>query len=89
MRISWIFRRRDVFLRPLWGYRWGVGRLSDEPERAILEGEVTYDGKPVAHGEIRFIPTRGTKGACLHCGNHRRQVSNPSKGRRSRGNPQG
>ena len=33
------------------------------PEKVIISGVVTYDGKPVANGEVRFYPIEGTKGA--------------------------
>lgn len=32
------------------------------PERVIVSGMVTYEGKPVAEGRIRFVPTKGTAG---------------------------
>lgn len=32
------------------------------PERAKVSGSVTYMGKPIAQGTIRFIPTEDTKG---------------------------
>jgi len=31
------------------------------PERAVVSGSVTYDGKPVDDGMIRFVPAEGTK----------------------------
>ena len=35
---------------------------SSEPERVKVSGNVTYMGKPIAQGSIRFIPTGDTKG---------------------------
>ncbi|MBU4273365.1 MAG: hypothetical protein KKA28_16015 [Planctomycetes bacterium] len=32
------------------------------PPRAVVSGTITYQGKPVETGEIRFIPTKGSKG---------------------------
>jgi hypothetical protein len=40
----------------------GCGRPSDEPVRAVVAGSVAYQQKPVAQGQIRFIPTKGSKG---------------------------
>jgi len=37
------------------------GSLSDEPERVLVSGSVTYAGQPVADGEVRFVPTKGTE----------------------------
>ncbi len=37
------------------------GSLPDEPERVTVSGTVTYDGQPVADGEVRFVPTKGTE----------------------------
>jgi len=37
----------------------GCGR--NGPERVIITGTVTYQGEPLEHGEIRFIPIEGTK----------------------------
>lgn len=34
----------------------------DGPPRAAVEGTVTLDGKPLATGMIRFVPTGGTPG---------------------------
>lgn len=34
------------------------GRL----EKVVLHGAVTYEGKPLPHGQIRFIPLEGTQG---------------------------
>jgi hypothetical protein len=31
-------------------------------EKVVVHGEVTYDGQPVANGQIYFIPAKGTKG---------------------------
>jgi len=38
----------------------GCGRSG--PERVVVVGKVTYRGKPVKAGEIRFIPAKGTSG---------------------------
>jgi hypothetical protein len=35
----------------------GCGK--DGPERAVVRGRVTYQGQPVAHGHIRFLPEEG------------------------------
>lgn len=40
----------------------GCRRLSDEPVRVVVTGSVSYRGKPVAKGEIRFVPTKESKG---------------------------
>jgi hypothetical protein len=34
----------------------------DGPERAAVQGTVTFDGEPVPEGTIKFIPTEGTTG---------------------------
>jgi hypothetical protein len=34
----------------------------DQIRRAIIEGEVTYDGQPIANGQIRFYPAGDTPG---------------------------
>ena len=39
----------------------GCGRGSDI-QRAIVSGHVTYQGKPIPMGIIRFVPDKGTKG---------------------------
>lgn len=36
------------------------GSLSDEPERVLVSGTVSYAGQEIAEGEIRFVPTEGT-----------------------------
>ncbi len=33
-----------------------------EFQRAIVSGRVSYQGRPVADGTIRFVPVKGTKG---------------------------
>lgn len=40
----------------------GCGGLHDEPQRVPVAGQVTYDGRPVADGRIRFEPAGRTKG---------------------------
>ena len=35
---------------------------ANEPERVLVEGKVSYLGRPVVDGQIRFIPNQGTKG---------------------------
>ncbi len=40
----------------------GCGGLPDEPQRVPVKGQVTYDGRPVADGRIRFEPMGRTKG---------------------------
>ena len=40
----------------------GCGAADDGPERAIVTGKVSYDGRPVENGEIRFVPADGTTG---------------------------
>jgi hypothetical protein len=35
---------------------------SNGPARAVVVGKVTYQGEPVADGEIRFTPVKGTTG---------------------------
>jgi hypothetical protein len=39
-----------------------AGCGSDGPARAVVVGKVTYQGQPVADGEIRFTPIKGTTG---------------------------
>jgi hypothetical protein len=34
----------------------------DGLSRVVISGAVTYDGKPVEKGQIRFLPTPGTSG---------------------------
>jgi hypothetical protein len=50
----------------------GCGR--DGPERAAVSGTVTYRGKPVSLGQIRFVPKPGTEapvsGAEIHDGKY-------------------
>jgi hypothetical protein len=39
---------------------WALGCMSDPgPTRYRVSGEVTFDGKPVPHGEILFTPDSG------------------------------
>ena len=38
-----------------------AGCGSSGPERAVVSGEVTYNGQPVEKGTIRFLPTKGTE----------------------------
>jgi hypothetical protein len=38
----------------------GCGR--DGPPRAIVVGKVTYQGQPIADGQIRFTPSKGSTG---------------------------
>ena len=33
----------------------------DGPERVVVTGKVTFQGQPLANGEIRFVPTKGTE----------------------------
>jgi hypothetical protein len=40
----------------------GCGRPSDDPPRVVVSGTVTYRQKPVAQGQIRFVPAKGSKG---------------------------
>uniref|UniRef100_A0A7C2JYU1 Carboxypeptidase regulatory-like domain-containing protein n=1 Tax=Schlesneria paludicola TaxID=360056 RepID=A0A7C2JYU1_9PLAN len=35
---------------------------ADGPERHAVDGAVQFNGRPMARGTIRFIPTAGTKG---------------------------
>jgi hypothetical protein len=39
----------------------GCGK-SDQLQRVLVSGAVTYKGQPVEKGQIRFIPADGTKG---------------------------
>jgi len=39
-----------------------AGCTKSGPERAALEGQVTFDGKPVESGAITLVPTEGTTG---------------------------
>ncbi len=38
-----------------------AGCGSEGPERAIVSGTVSYGGEPIKAGQIRFIPSKGTK----------------------------
>lgn len=38
-----------------------AGCRRDGPERAVVTGRVTYQGKPLAEGQIRFVPARGSE----------------------------
>ncbi len=38
-----------------------IGCGSDGPERVVVTGEVTYQGKPLEKGQIRFEPAPGNK----------------------------
>ena len=39
----------------------GCGQKTDIP-RVVVSGAITYEGKPVEFGRIRFMPTSGTVG---------------------------
>lgn len=39
----------------------GCGQSSDL-DKVVVRGMVTLDGQPIPNGEVRFIPTNGTKG---------------------------
>jgi len=53
----------------------GCGSAEPGPERVIVTGNVTFDGKPVSQGEIWFIPTAGREapqaGAIIKAGQYR------------------
>jgi hypothetical protein len=34
----------------------GCGNRGDGPERAVVSGTVTYNGKPIPEGMVRFVP---------------------------------
>jgi len=38
-----------------------AGCGQDGPERAVVSGTVTYQGKPLEEGQIRFLPVKGTE----------------------------
>lgn len=40
----------------------GCGQSSDL-DKVVVRGTVTLDGQPIPNGELRFIPTGGTKGS--------------------------
>lgn len=40
----------------------GGGCGNSGPQRAVVSGAVSYHGQPVADGEIRFSPNKGTTG---------------------------
>jgi hypothetical protein len=40
----------------------GCGQSSDL-DKVVVRGTVTLDGQPIPNGELRFIPTNGTKGS--------------------------
>lgn len=44
-------------------YTLGCGGTSDKPAQAAVSGTVTFDGKPLLAGTIRFVPVDGTKGS--------------------------
>lgn len=52
----------------------GCGR-NEGPPRAIVVGMVTYDNEPIAQGQIRFVPAKGSTGpvsaAEIHNGEYR------------------
>lgn len=58
MRITSLFSITScvLLIAPL-----GCGR-STNLDKVIVEGVVSYDGKPVQNGEILFYPTGGTEG---------------------------
>jgi len=37
----------------------GCGSSEEGPQRMVVTGQVTYDGKPVSQGEIWFLPAEG------------------------------
>lgn len=39
-----------------------IGCADDRLEKVVLHGTVTYQGKPLPHGQIRFLPMEGTHG---------------------------
>jgi hypothetical protein len=41
----------------------GCGGQGSGPEKVVVEGRVTFDGTPIANGEVRFHPIEGTRGA--------------------------
>jgi hypothetical protein len=51
---------------------------TDGPERAVVHGKVTYMGQPIEKGDIRFVPTAGTKapvsGAKIENGEYRADI---------------
>jgi hypothetical protein len=51
----------------------GCGRSG--PERVVVSGAVTYEGKPIAEGRINFMPTGQSavpmSGAVIHNGRYR------------------
>lgn len=51
----------------------GCGRSG--PQRVVVSGAVTYDGKPIADGRINFMPTGQSavpmSGAVIHNGRYR------------------
>lgn len=53
----------------------GCGSAEQGPERVIVTGNVTFDGKPVSQGEIWFIPAAGREapqaGAIIKEGQYR------------------
>ena len=53
---------RSRFLMALFsvGLLCGCGTGQNGPQRAVLSGEVTYEGKVVPFGSIRFIPQAGS-----------------------------
>lgn len=44
------------------GLFWTGCSKQSAPERAMVSGTATYEGKPVEEGTIAFIPIEGTKG---------------------------
>jgi hypothetical protein len=49
-----------------------------EPERVVVSGKVTYNGKPIGEGEIRFVPSATTvapvSGASIKDGQYRADI---------------
>ena len=58
------------------------------PERVVLAGKVTYNGKPIAEGEIRFVPAASSAVPAAGAENQRWQVQGRCQRRRSHRNAQ-
>lgn len=50
------------------------------PERVVVTGTVTYQGKPIEQGSIRFVPTGETKGPATGTAIQQGQYEASSKG---------
>ena len=57
------FLLKFLIVGPLLIHFAGCGGSGVGSQKVIISGVVTYDGKPIANGELRSYPIEGTKGA--------------------------